>query len=266
MTSSFSRVDRSSHPATLSATIITYNEESNLRRCLESVKWVDEIIIVDSNSTDATLEIAREYGAVIHEIKWQGFGHAKQTCVDKATSDWILSIDADEELTPELTWEIRQIISSDSEYDGFDIPRMTNFLGRWIKHCGWYPDRILRLFRRDKGHFDGAKIHERVILEGLIGHLRCDLLHHCYPNLDLYLEKSNRYTSVGAQAAFDRGKRTTFFDLVVRPPVSFISHYLVRQGFRDGVEGFMVSVLSAVAVFNKYAKLRSLQKRPENKG
>lgn len=244
---------------TLSAVIITRNEAASIGRCLESVRWADERIVVDSGSTDDTCRIAREAGAQVFHKEWQGYGPAKQFGVEKASSCWVLSIDADEEVTPLLAEEIRGVLGSDSQCHGYYVPRCTLFLGRWIRHCGWYPDHVLRLFRKEYGQFDNAPVHEKVILSGPSGYLRQDLLHYCYPTLERYLDKSNQYTTLGAEIAYQAGRRARWFDIVVRPPASFIAHYVVRQGFRDGIEGFLLSVLSAKAVMVKYAKLRRLQ-------
>lgn len=245
----------------ISAVIITRNEAANVRRCLDSVKWVDEIVIVDSQSTDNTLEIAAEYGAKIYSPPWRGFGPAKKAGVDKATGDWILSIDADEEVTPELAEEIGNIINSNPAKAGYFIRRKTNFLGRWILHCGWYPDYVLRLFQKKAGNFDEAVVHEKVHIDGEAGYLKHELKHYSFPSLEHYLEKSNLYTSLGAQEAHRKGDRANWFDVVIKPPVSFIRHYVLKQGFRDGLEGFVVSALSAVAVMVKYVKLRELGKK-----
>ncbi len=245
----------------LSVVIITCNEEANIGRCLKSVAWADEIIVVDSGSTDDTREIAGEMGAAVYDLEFEGYGPAKAYGVTKATSRWVLSVDADEAVSPELAAEIREVLDRDTAEIGFDMPRRTNFLGRWIYHCGWYPDRILRLFRRDRGGFNDARVHESISVEGAVGHLKGELLHYSYPTLEHYLRKSNRYTTLGARQAFKRGRRTSWIDLVFRPPVSFISHFISRQGFRDGMEGLLISVLSAVAVLVKYAKLRDLARR-----
>lgn len=248
----------------ISAIIITKNEELNIGRCLDSVQWVDEIIVVDSASVDDTREIAWEKGATVHETEWRGYGPTKAFGVDQSTSKWILSVDADEEVTANLAREIKEILRNGTRYHGFDMPRKTNFLGRWIKHCGWYPDRVLRLFRKSNGGFDESLVHERVVLDGSMGHLKGELLHYSYPSLEHYLKKSNDYTTLGAQSAFQRGRRAGWFDIVIRPPVSFITHYIIRQGFRDGFEGLLVSALSSVAVLVKYAKLRDMQKKQYN--
>ncbi len=244
----------------LSVVIITKNEEDNIRRCLESVSWADEIILIDSESTDNTREIAREYGAKIFSPPWQGYGHAKHFGVEKARGEWILSLDADEVVSPELAEEIRQVVTDSSSPAGYYLNRRTNFLGRWIRYSGWYPDRVLRLFRKEKGNFNEAVVHEKVIVEGQTGLLRGELLHYSYPSLELYLEKFNRYTTLGAEEAFRRGKKARWFDIVIRPPIAFIKHYLSKQGFRDGWEGFIISVMSSIAVLVKYAKLRHLEK------
>lgn len=246
--------------ARVSAVIITKDEQANIRRCLDSVAWADEIVVVDSGSTDDTRQIATEKGALVYEVDWEGYGLTKAFGVDKADGEWVFSIDADEEVSPDLCNEIRALLSGDPVHAGYDMPRLTRFLGRWIRHAGWYPDRVLRLFRKDRGNFNGAVVHEKVALDGTIGHLDSDLLHWCYPTLDHYLTKSNQYTTLGAQQAFRNGRRAGWFDLTLRPAASFVSHYVVRQGFRDGWEGFLVSSLSAMAVLSKYAKLRTLQK------
>jgi len=245
----------------ISVVVITKNEEQNIGRCLESVKWADEIILVDSQSTDRTREIAGEYGARIYSPEWRGYGSAKREGVKQARGKWILSVDADEVVSPELVEEIKGVMQNSANRSGFYIPRRTNFLGRWIRHSGWYPDLVLRLFLKAKGNFDEAVVHEKVILDGETGCLKGDLLHYSYPNLEQYLEKFNRYTTLGAEEAFRQGKRSRWWDIVVRPPVAFIKHYISRQGFRDGLEGFIISVMSSIAVLVKYAKLRHLAKR-----
>jgi glycosyltransferase involved in cell wall biosynthesis len=244
----------------LSVILITKNEEKNLPRALKSVAWADEIVVVDSCSVDRTVAIAGEHGAHVHQIAWQGFGLAKQTAVGHATGDWLLSIDADEEVTSELGHEIRSVIEQNGDVSGYYIPRRTNFLGRWIYHCGWYPDPVLRLFRRSAGKFDDALVHERVLLDGKTGQLKSELLHYSYPDLELYFEKFNRYTTLGAEKAWRDGKRATWVHIVVKPPFAFLKHFVSKRGFLDGLEGFILSALSATSVMVKYAKLRQLGK------
>jgi len=229
----------------LSVVIITRNEEANLGRCIESVKFADEIIVVDSHSEDRTVEIAGQLGAKVFTVDWTGYGPAKQYAAIQASGDWILSIDADEALSPNLADEIRGIVESSPPINGYDMPRLTNFLGRWIHHCGWYPDRVLRLFRRGRGRFTNATVHEALIVDGPIGHCLGNLHHFSYPTLELYFEKFNRYTTMGAEQAFGRGERTSLFDLTFRPAAAFVKHYISKAGFLDGVEGLIISILSS---------------------
>lgn len=249
----------------LSVVIITLNEGTNIRRCLESVKWADEIVIVDSQSTDRTLEIAGEYGAVIHRPEWRGFGPAKREGVGRATGEWILSIDADEEVTPELADEIKDAIVSSEGIAGYFMPRRTQFLGRWIYHCGWYPDPVLRLFRKSEGNFDSAPVHEKVQLNGKTGRLRQDLLHYSYPTLDSYFDKFNRYTRLAAEKALRDGRSAGAWDILVRPAACFVKHYFIKRGFMDGLEGLIISVLSSCHVLTKYVKLRDMARRKADK-
>lgn len=248
----------------LSAVIITKNEEHNIVRCLESLKIADEIIIIDSHSTDRTVEIAEEQGAKVYSVPWKGFGAAKQEGVNRASGKWIISIDADEALTPELAGEIKDVMEKVDGYAGFHLKRRTMFLGRWIYHCGWYPDYVLRLFQKSKGNFNDAIVHEKVELDGRTGYLNGELLHYCYISLEQYLEKSNRYTTLGAEEAYRLNKQASLFDIIFKPAIAFIKHYISKQGFRDGLEGFILSVLSAIAVMVKYVKLRLLNKKKGN--
>jgi glycosyltransferase involved in cell wall biosynthesis len=244
----------------LSVVIIARNEEQALPRCLDSVSWADEVVVVDSHSTDRTCEIARQRGAMVCVIDWRGFGPAKQAGVERASGDWILSIDADEEVSDALADDIRHVLENSGGYDGFNIPRRTNFLGRWIYHGGWYPDYVLRLFRREKGKFDDAVVHEKVLLDGPQGRLKGELLHYSFPSLEHYFVKFNRYTSLGAEEAFRVGRAASWADIILRPPVSFLKHYVLHGGFLDGIEGFLVASLSATAVMVKYAKLMQLRR------
>jgi len=248
----------------LSVVVIAKNEERNIARSLESVKWADEIILVDGLSTDRTREIAIQHGAQVYSLPWQGYGHAKREGVSRARGSWILSLDADEEVSPELADEIKYELANGTSCAGFYLPRKTNFLGRWILHSGWYPDPVLRLFRKSHGNFSDVVVHEQVLLDGIVGHLKGELRHYSFPNLEHYLEKFNRYTTLGAEEACRRGMTARWLDIVVRPPVAFLKHYMTGQGFRDGFEGFVISVMSAVAVFVKYAKLRHILKEKQS--
>ncbi len=249
----------------LSVVIIAMNEEANLPRCLKSVEWADDVVMVDSGSTDRTAEIAREFGARVFDTEWRGFGLVKREAVAHAEGDWILSIDADEVVPPELAAEIRQVIADSNDKVGYYIPRRTQFLGRWIYHCGWYPDPVLRLFRRGRGDFDAAVVHEQVVVSGPVGQLRNDLLHYSYPSLDCYFEKFNRYTTLAAEKALAEGRTAGVWQIVMRPLACFLKHYIFKRGFLDGLEGLVLSVLSACHVLVKYAKLRDLVRKNKTK-
>ncbi|UCC45483.1 MAG: glycosyltransferase family 2 protein [Candidatus Zixiibacteriota bacterium] len=245
----------------LSVVVIARNEEANIRRCLSSASFADELVLYDDRSTDRTQEIATDMGARVFQSDWQGFGQAKREAVARATGEWILSLDADEEVTPQLAEEIRAVLANSSDVAGYYIPRRTEFLGRWIKHCGWYPDRVLRLFRKDKGNFSQAVVHEAVQLAGRTGSLNGEILHYSYPSLDVYFRKMNRYTSLAAREGFEAGRRAKRYDLLVRPWAAFVKHYIFKRGFLDGIEGLLVSVFSACYVLAKYAKMRDLARR-----
>jgi len=247
----------------ISAVLITKDEELNIRRCLESITWVDEIIVIDSESVDNTHSIANEYGAKIYSPDWQGYGHAKQESVKHATHDWILSIDADEVVSEDLKNEIIAVLSLENCADGYLIPRKTNFMGRWINYSNWYPDHVLRLFNKTKGGFNSNLVHEAVEVEGQKKYLKNDLLHYSYPTLDEYFRKFNIYTRMGAEDLLAKGKKTSLFGIFIKPLAAFIKHYFLKKGFLDGIEGFLISFLSSVAVMVKYAKLRELMKKKD---
>ena len=239
----------------LSCVIITYNESRNIRRCLESVSWADEIIVVDSFSTDDTKKIVSEFTNRIFDLNWEGFGPAKDYAVKQATGDWILSVDADELVSENLREEIQKIVQSGDSLDGYFIPRRSYFLGRWMRHGGWYPDFVLRLFRKDKGDFTSRLVHEKVIVKGRNGYLKNDLLHYTDPDYDHYLEKLNRYTSIDAQQRYLEGTTGSSVNLLIRPVAIFFKTYFLKRGFLDGLPGLILAVSSAFHVFAKYVKL-----------
>lgn len=243
----------------LTVVVITLNEEHNISRCLNSVAWADEIIVVDANSSDRTREIAKEHGARVLVREWQGFGKAKQAGVLESKGDWVLSLDADEVVSPALGQEIQAAIKS-KDYVGYRVPRKTQFLGKWISHCGWYPDYVLRLFRAESGKVSADAVHERIEVDGQVGTLGNELQHYSYPTLEVYFSKFNRYTTLAARDGLRTGQRASVYDLLVRPFAAFIKHYFLRQGFRDGLQGFTISVLSSCYVFVKYSKIRELRK------
>ncbi|MGZ8164789.1 MAG: glycosyltransferase family 2 protein [Methylobacter sp.] len=243
-----------------SVIIITRNEASHIARCLESVSWVDEIIVLDSGSGDATVAICREYTDKVYETDWPGFGIQKQRALDKAGGEWVLSIDADEVVTPELRREIEQAIKL-SGYNGFQIPRLSSYCGRQIRHGGWWPDYVLRLFRRNAGHFTDSVVHEQVIVQGQTGQLHSPLLHDAFINLDEVLHKVNCYSSLGAKMLYQRGVRSSLSKAIFKAFWTFIRTYWIKAAFLDGKQGLMLSISNAEGTYYKYVKLLELQNR-----
>lgn len=239
----------------ISVIVITLNEEKNIADCLKSVGWANEIIVVDSNSTDATREIARQYTAQIFNVDWQGYAENKNIALGHCQGDWILWLDADERITPELAQEIQLAIQTDANYAGYKMPRKAFFLGRWIQHCGWYPGHVLRLFRRNRARFNNNLVHEGVEITGPIGQLKNNMLHFTDPDLNHYLWKFNRYTSLAAQQLYERGFKVKLWDILLRPWHTFMKMYFFKAGFLDGMQGFILSLLSGWYVFAKYAKV-----------
>jgi glycosyltransferase involved in cell wall biosynthesis len=244
---------------TLSVAIITKNEESNLERTLKSVRWADEIVILDCGSTDRTAEIARSFGAKFFVQAWQGFGAQKNLAIGKCTSDWVLALDADEEVSGELAAEIRQLLAGTPAFEAYLLPRWNYFLGRWIQHGGYYPDPKLRLFRRGGFQFEERAVHETIQAKGPVGRMRGELIHHAYPTLDGYIEHMNRYSALGAGLALERGKTsrgwTAFLWRVIAVPVAtFKYNYFFRLGFLDGREGLLLHLYHSAYVSWKYAK------------
>jgi glycosyltransferase involved in cell wall biosynthesis len=240
----------------ISVILITKNEEKNIVDCLQSVAWSDDIVIVDAESTDRTVELARTFTERVFVEPWRGFAGAKTSAMDKTLHDWILWVDSDERVTPELAEEIARIFASDTlQADGYRIARRAYFLGKWIRHCGWYPGHVLRLFRKSQAKFTDTAVHESLILDGTIATLRHDLLHFTDDDLDHYFEKFNSYTTLGATDLHRRGRTAGLAALLLRPSFAFFKMYLVKRGFLDGMHGLILCILSASYVFAKYAKL-----------
>ncbi len=245
---------------TLSVVLITQNEEANLPRTLESVRPLvcngqGEIIVVDSGSTDRTIEIAKSYGAKVFTESWKGFAAQKNSAIDKATGDWVLQLDADEALEPELAQEIQSTLKPGQPSSGFFIPRKNFFLGRWMKHGGFYPDPKLRLIRRGAGRFEEYGAHPTIKVHGPTSQLKHAMIHNAYPTLRGYIDHMNSYSSMGAEVAREKGhRRFSFINIVVRPKLTFIYNYFLRLGFLDGREGFLLHIYHAVYVSWKYAK------------
>lgn len=244
--------------ARLTVITLALNEEHNIEDCLASVAWADEIIVVDSGSTDRTVELARRFTDHVLSLEWTGYGPTKNAALERSTGEWILWLDADERVTPELAEEIRTVLQDSSSCDAYSVARRAYFLGRWMKHGGWYPGRVTRLFRKGTARFTDNSVHESVIVRGSVGRLRHDLLHFTDPDLHHYVVKFNRYTTLAARELWDEGRSASVFDLMARPVFMFFKMYLVRRGFLDGVHGFILSILSSAYVFTKYAKLWEL--------
>jgi len=244
---------------TLSVAVVAMDEEANIGRTLASVRWADEIVLVDSGSKDRTCDIAREYGARVVVEPWRGYVAQKNYAVDLCAKEWVLLLDADEEVSPGLADEIRIAIADPNAMNGYWIPRKNLFLGRWIRHGGFYPDPKLRLFRREQGFVTGHDPHDRCELKpGVPQHTRQfknALVHYTYPALSYYIGHMNRYSSLGAELAVAKGKRSfSIADIVVRPWLTFIYNYFLRLGFLDGREGLLLHLYHAVYVSWKYAK------------
>lgn len=245
----------------LSATIITKNEEQNIERCLKSLSWVDEIVVVDTGSTDLTKEICTKYNCNFIEKKWLGFGRTKKAAVDSTQNDWILSIDSDEEVTEELKNKIIEILKT-PDVNAYKIKRRSFYLDRMINHCGWNRDYPLRLFNKRCGNFNNKEIHEFVELEKgeKINIIEESILHYTYPTIESHIKKVNRYSELQAHEMKLEGKSYSVFASVLLGLNKFINMYLLRFGFLDGKEGFFLSSISAFGVYLKYIKLWKLNK------
>jgi glycosyltransferase involved in cell wall biosynthesis len=247
--------------------LITYNEERNLPPTLESVMPLvrdgkGEIIVVDSGSTDRTVEIAQSYGAKVFVETWKGFAAQKNSAMDRASMDWVLQLDADETLEPGLAPEIEVALQTDSTTRGFWIPRKNFFLGRWIRHGGFYPDPKLRLVRRGAGQFEEYGAHPTMKVSGPTSRFSHALLHHAYPTLRGYIDHMNSYSSMGAEVAVAQGRRSfSFTDIVIRPALTFIYNYFFRLGFLDGREGLLLHLYHSGYVSWKYAKAWELTRK-----
>jgi glycosyltransferase involved in cell wall biosynthesis len=216
-------------------------------------------VVVDGGSTDRTVELAKRHAQKVLTGGWRGFPQAKAFGLQHTANEWVLWLDADERVSTELAAEIRDILHQESSpYAGFEVARRAYFIGKWIRHCGWYPGFVVRLFRKGAGAFNESRVHEKLEIRGAVGRLRHDLLHFTDENLYHYFMKFNSYTSLAAQDARDGGKTFSYFDILFRPPYLFFKMYILRLGFLDGMHGFTLSLLSAAYVFVKYAKVWEL--------
>lgn len=246
----------------LSVIIITRNEATNIRACLDSVAWADEIIVVDSGSTDDTVAIAREFTPQVHEHDWPGFGAQKNRALDYATKEWVFSIDADERVTPELRAAIEAVLrKEDNACAAYRISRLSSYCGRFMRHSGWHPDPVVRLFKRNAARFSDDLVHERLLVEGVVGQLDGELLHYAFDNLEEVLNKVNHYSSAGAAMLRQRGRTASLSGAVLRGLWSFMRTYILRGGFLDGREGFMLAVSNAEGTYYRYLKLMLLNRK-----
>jgi glycosyltransferase involved in cell wall biosynthesis len=242
-----------------SAIVIAKDNERTIRRCIESLQWADEIIVVDSGSTDRTPDICRELGARVHTTHdWPGHGPQKNRALDLATGDWILSVDSDEWVTPELRAEITQTLATAERNAGYAMPRRSSFCGRFMRHSGWWPDYVVRLFRHSKGRFTDDHTHERLVVDGRVGRLREPIMHEAIVELEQMLAKMNAYSTSSAAMKLQQGARTTLFTAVAHGAWAFFRTYVLRRGFLDGREGFMLAVANAEGSYYRYVKLMLL--------
>lgn len=247
---------------TVSATLITLNEQANIEEALASLAWADEIVVVDCGSKDGTLEICRRFTARIFHRDWTGFVDQKDFAVRQATHDWIFSLDADERPSPELQREIGILRSGGFSHAGYRIPRVAYFMGRWIRHGDWYPDYQLRLFDRRRARWQGGRVHESVHIDGQPGLLKGEIRHYTYRSLSDYLKRLETYSGLAAEDYRQRGKTSSGLKIFANPIAAFARAFFLKRGYLDGAPGLMVAGMGAASVFFKYARLYELQHKP----
>ncbi len=246
----------------VSVTIITLNEAAHIAAAIDSVSWADEVLVVDSGSTDTTPEIARAKGATVVSREWPGWVDQKNFAAGQAAHDWIFSLDADERVPPPLAGEIRELLSGDPPMRGYRVPRVTFHLGKWIRTTDFYPDYQTRLYDRRAARWRGKYVHESVSVDGPVGRFRHDLEHRSFRDLRDQLDRVNHYTTLAARQMHEAGRRAGLFDLAIHPPAAFFRNYLLRLGILDGTAGLIISIVNAYSVFLKFAKLWELQRTP----
>ena len=244
----------------LSVIVIALNQEANIAECLASVSFADEIVVVDTGSTDHTVELARTFTDRVLEAPWQGFGRTKNFALDQARGEWVFSLDTDERVQPSLQDQILAVVAADGPLDGYRVARKNYFCGRWIRHLGWYPDYTLRLFRRGRGRFRDREVHEEVVVDGPVGDLPTPLTHYSYRSVSEYVARMDRYARLAAQEMAKAGRRPWPGELFVRPFFSFLHLYFIRRGFLEGTPGYTLAVLMSVYKFLKYYYLRELSR------
>ena len=253
--------DRLARVMDLSVVIITKNEAKNIGDVLESVRWVDDVVVVDSGSSDATVEIAKRFTDRVTMREWEGYGAQKNYATGLAVHDWVLSLDADERVSEELANEIRTLMLSAPPMQGYRIPRTTRYLDRWIRSTDWYPDLQLRLYDRRVARWNTRYVHESVTVEGRVGKLQSELHHYAYRDLSHHLATIDHYTTLAMKQMLSEHERAGWLDLIGHPPLAFLRNYVLRRGFLDGVPGLIVSLMNSYYVFLKFAKLWAHQNR-----
>lgn len=245
----------------LSAVIITLNEEKNIARCVESLKSVaDEILVVDSLSTDKTRAICESFGVRFVEQKFLGYVEQKNFALNLATHDYVLSLDADEALDERLQKEILKV-KADFKADGYEFNRLTQYNGFWVRHCGWYPDTKLRIVKKHKARWVGNNPHDALNVDGVVSHISGDLLHYSYDSISSHVLQTNKFSTIEAHSLFSKGKRATLTKLVTRPPFQFFKDYILKKGFLDGKYGFIICFINSLYVLLKYAKMMDMQQK-----
>jgi glycosyltransferase involved in cell wall biosynthesis len=242
----------------ITATIITLNEERNIARAIESLRCSDEILIVDSGSTDRTVELAQNLGVRVLEAGWLGYAAQKNWAAEHANHEWILSLDADEALSEALEAEIWNLKKTGPAFDAYTMPRLARYLGRWIYHSGWYPDRKIRLYHRDQAKWVGDFVHESVQARGRVGHLNSNILHFTCESLSEHVKTMDRYTTLAAQELAARKMKVPYSRLIVDPAWTFVKSYFLQRGFLDGLEGLTIAQMAAFYTFLKYTKARNM--------
>jgi len=254
-------------PLKISAVIITYNEEANIERCLDSLEGTaDEVLVVDSFSSDRTADICKSKGVDFIQHPFDGHIEQKNYALSCASNDYVLSLDADEALSEELIQSI-QAAKQDWTEDGYSVNRLTNYCGKWIRHCGWYPDTKIRLWDRSKGHWGGVNPHDHVVMDEpiRIRHLSGDLLHYSYPTIRDHISQINSFSDIAARAAFEKGRQSNLaLDICLNPTLTFFKKYFLKLGLFDGYEGFVISISTAYGKFLKYIKLRELERQRDS--
>ena len=254
-------------PLKISAVIITYNEEANIERCLDSLEGTaDEVLVVDSFSSDRTADICKSKGVDFIQHPFDGHIEQKNYALSCASNDYVLSLDADEALSQKLSQSIQAAKQNWTE-DGYSVNRLTNYCGKWIRHCGWYPDTKIRLWDRSKGHWGGVNPHDHVVMDEpiRIRHLSGDLLHYSYPTIRDHISQINSFSDIAARAAFEKGRQSNLaLDICLNPTLTFFKKYFLKLGLLDGYEGFVISISTAYGKFLKYIKLRELERQRDS--